>query len=125
MQGEAWTAIGVAAAAALTAAGATAASYLATRAQSNRVEAKVDTAATVAEQAANNTQHVSNGFASKTTTGIDRLLEGQDRMQAALERLAESHGRTVGRVDHLTQRLDKHLDPPGHGTSGTTTEGGA
>jgi hypothetical protein len=115
MQGEAWTAIGAAAGAALAAVGSTAAAYFASRSQQSRVEAKVDTAASVAEQAAANTKHVSNGFAAKTTDGIDSLLAGQARQEDAIQRLAIELGRTVGRLDHTIERLDKHLDPPTHG----------
>jgi hypothetical protein len=123
MQGEAWTAIGAAAVAAIAAVGTTTAAYFASRSQQSRVEAKVDTAADVAAEAASNTRHVSNGFAAKTTTGIDALLAGQERLEDAIQRLAVEHGRTVGRLDHTIERLDKHLDPPAHGARDATTEG--
>jgi len=120
MQGEAWATIGVG----LTVAGGMFGTWWSNRAQNAHIEAKVDTAATVAaaantaaEVAAANTEHVSNGFAAGMTSGIGQLLAGQARLEASLERLAEAHGRTVGRLDETAGRLNRHLDPPAHGTS--------
>jgi len=114
MQGEAWATVGVG----LTVVGGMFGTWWSNRTQNAHIEAKVDTAATVAAAAEANTQHVANGFAARTTGGIDQMLAGQARIEASLERLAESHGRTVGRLDHTIERLDKHLDPPAHGQAG-------
>jgi len=118
VQGEAWATVGVG----LTTLGGIAGAWLAGRAQTGRVEAKVDTAADIAAVAAENTRHVRDGFATRTTDGIGQLLDGQARLEEALQRLAIEHGRTVGRLDHAIERLDRHLDPPAHGRD-VTKEG--
>ena len=118
MQGEAWATVGVG----LTTLGGIAVAWLAGRAQTGRVEAKVDTAADIAATAAANTKHVANGFAAKTTDGIDSLLAGQARLEAGLQWLAGQQSRTDARLDHAIERLDRHLDPPAHGRD-VTKEG--
>lgn len=86
-----------------------------TRAKIGRTERKVDTAAKVARTAADNTTNVANGFADKTTNGIDQILAGQERLQRTVERLADISGRTVARLDRVAARVDGHLDDHLHG----------
>jgi hypothetical protein len=128
MQAEAWTTLGVG----LTTLGGIGGVWLSTRAQGRRVEGKVDTAASVAAkatsaaaEAAQNTQHVANGFAAGTSADLQELLAGQRRMEELQRQQAEISGRTVARLDDVAHGLSRHVDDHLHGLFGPKIEGGS
>lgn len=106
MQTEAWAT----ATATVVTIGTVVGGYWATHTQGKRIEGKADIAASKAESAEANTAQVSNGFAHKTISGIESLLEGQARLEIAMNLLFEAHGRTVKRLDHTNKKIDKHIE---------------
>lgn len=152
VQPEAWTAVGVSAAAGFAAVGTTAAAYFASRSQQRKtqdtvglvqtkvetVNRKVESAAATAEEAkgvaavaARNTQAVSNGFASRTTDGIEGVRALLEDVRDRTTQLLEVSGRTVARLDQVIARQDRtddrfteHLLSHLEERKGTTTAGG-
>lgn len=103
MQGEAWATVGTG----LTVLGGMFAVWWSNRSQNHSIETKVDTAAIVAAEAAENTKAVSNGFADRTTGGIDDVKAMVAEVREAQRQLIEISGRTVGRLDQVIARQDR------------------